>query len=47
MKTLGLCFLLVPVMLIPGAFAQEQSKNSQISADDAIVQRTLSFWRQP
>jgi hypothetical protein len=38
MKTLGLCFLLVPVILIPGAFAQEQSKNSQISADDAIVQ---------
>jgi hypothetical protein len=38
MKTLGLCFLLVPVILIPRAFAQEQSKNSQISADDAIVQ---------
>jgi len=38
MKSLGLCFLLVPVILIPGAFAQEQSKNSQISADDAIVQ---------
>jgi hypothetical protein len=38
MKTLGLCFLLVPVILIPEAFAQEQSKNSQISADDAIVQ---------
>jgi hypothetical protein len=47
MKTLGLCFLLVPVILIPGAFAQEQSKNSQTGADDAIVQRTLSFWRQP
>ena len=38
MKTLGLFFLLVAFILAVGASAQEQSKNSEMSADDAIVQ---------
>jgi hypothetical protein len=38
MKTLGLCFLLLPFMFVPSLSAQDQSKNSQMTADDAIVQ---------
>ena len=38
MKTLGLCFLLVPFILIANLSAQEQSQYSQKVADDAIVQ---------
>jgi hypothetical protein len=38
MKTVGLCFLLVSLLLAARASAEEQSKDSVISADDAIVQ---------
>ena len=41
MKTLGLCFLLIPFIVITSLSAQDQSQNSPKTADDAIVQ----LWR--
>ncbi len=38
MKTLGLCFLLIPCIAMTSLSAQEQWQNSPKTADDAIVQ---------